>query len=154
MPAPSKGEQSKEYNMIDYVRRKCKARKLSSDDLQLVSLDLRILGTTAAGVFGSVETCDGGYRWTFVPAGVEHHSKGFEAKDTAEAELRWIQLRLYPEWARMEGRAAHLEFLVRQRQSEPQLISLLNTASLAAARGPLSAARWFVVLVCCHKRGF
>ena len=126
------------YKMIsNHVR--AKLNVLSVNDFGLIALQPLILGRQEAPkLFGTVEKCEGGWRWTFAPANVDQVSKPHVSKEVAEAELRWLQLDLYPAWADEDFRAEHLRRLLQRRQNEPQLISLLAKRSLAVAREPLA----------------
>ena len=126
------------YKMIsNHVR--AKLNVLSVNDFGLIALQPIILGRQEAPkLFGTVEKCEGGWRWTFAPANVDQFSQPFVSTEAAEAELRWLQLDLYPEWTKPDKRMEHLQHLVHRRHSEAQLIDLLNKPSLAAAREPIA----------------
>ena len=111
LPTKKNGER-KLVDSLHFIRRKHKEGKLKSPDYQLLALAPHILGPT---VYGAVETCEGGWRWTFVPAGVDMHGAVFSTEAAAADDLRLLQKALFPAWLVPDNRAAHLEQLLRLR---------------------------------------
>ena len=121
---PKAGTERAAYDQLYSLRGKSRARKLSAADYQLLARMPHILGPT---VFGAVEKCDGGWRWTFAPAGLQQHSELFESEAEASQDLAAIQQQLHPAWHDRTLRAAHLQRVVQWRA--------------AAAAAPSSGAR-------------
>ena len=111
LPTKKNGER-KLVDSLHFIRRKHKEGKLKSPDYQLLALAPHILGPT---VYGAVETCESGWRWTFVPAGVDMHGAVFLTEAAAADDLRLLQKALFPAWLIPDNRAAHLEQLLRLR---------------------------------------
>ena len=92
-----------------------------------------------AKVYGEVKECPNGrgWRWTFVPAGVEVSSDPFPSKSAAAQDLRPLQEALYPPWKDPDKRAAHLQHLLKCRSLRQQVAAAARRPALAFARGRL-----------------
>ena len=84
-------------DQLHYLRRVSRAFELGPSDYQLLAHLPHILGSE---VFGHTEACDGGWRWSFQPAGVDLQSAVFPSEKGAAEELAAIQKELYPAWGR------------------------------------------------------
>ena len=141
LPVKAKGEtHAKAFNQMHGVRLRCRGvgAVFSAAELELLALRTDILAADGVAYFGLVEEFDGGWRWTFAPAGVNRSSEPFPTKEAAEEELRWLQLDLYPTWTDKDARDEHLKGLIQRRRDEPRLVSLLSEPSMSAAREPLA----------------
>ncbi len=112
--------------MLAYLRRKHKRGELRAPDYQLLARLPRLLGPS---VYGAVEECAGGFRWTFAPAGVDVHGDVFPTKAAAAEDHRPLQQALYPGWEVPEQRAAHLQWLLSLRAQEQRRGTLAQRAT-------------------------
>ena len=129
---PHRCNDSAAYIQMKYLRRKHKYGELRAPDYHLLACLPRLLGPA---VYGAVEECAGGYRWTFAPAGVDVHGDVFPTKAAAAEDHRPLQQALYPGWEDPGQRAAHLQRLLSLR-AEPDVYH-----ALPAATGHARAAR-------------
>ena len=120
------------YRQLAYLRRKHKCGDLRAPDYQLLARLPRLLGPS---VYGAVEECAGGFRWTFAPAGVDVHGDVFPTTAAAAEDHLPLQQALYPGWEDPGERAAHLQRLISLR-AQPDICH-----ALPAATGHARAAR-------------
>ena len=114
------------YKQLWYLRQKHKCGELRAPDYQLLARLPRLLGPA---VYGAVEECAGGYRWTFAPAGVDVHGDVFPTKAAAAEDHLPLQQALYPGWEDPGQRAAHLQRLLSLRAQEQRRGTLAQRAT-------------------------
>ena len=73
-----------EVGFLQYIRKASRKRQLEQVDIKLLAHLPYILGSE---VFGHVEECGPGHRWTFAAAGVDVHSGAFVSEADAQDEL-------------------------------------------------------------------
>ncbi len=77
------------------------------------------------------------WRWSFAAAGVDAQSEAFRTQAAAVADLRELQLMLFPVWLQADQSAIHLESLLRSRAQRKRLDGLACRPALAFASGRL-----------------
>ena len=126
------------YFHLNWLRRKQAVAKLSAGDYELLARLPHILGRAAERIYGKVEQCDGGWRWTFVPVGLQVFGNVHESYVAAVEQLRQLQHALYPAWHDPAKRAAHLQYLLRSQPLKQELHDIVSRRRLAFARDRLS----------------
>lgn len=134
---PVAARERSSYDQMAYVRAMHKAGRLSGDDYALLARTPQVLG---AAVYGAVEGAGEHWSWSFVPAGVDVSSVRFESEMAARADLRELQLLLYPAWHLSDNpqRTAYLRQLIHAREQRRRLSTLIGKPTLAFARSGLS----------------
>ena len=94
---PARDANEPEYNRLQYLKVRSRKWLLLLSDFQLPAYSPHILG---AEVFGEVEACAEGWRWTFAPAGVAVQGTTFQHEEDARADLAGIQKELFSSMAR------------------------------------------------------
>ena len=125
------------YNHLDWLRRKHAGNKLSAEDYELLARLPHILGQSAECIYGKVEQCDGGWRWTFVPVGLQAVGNVHASYVAAVEHLRQLQHALYPAWHDPAKRATHLQHLLRSQSLQQELHGIVSRRRLAFARDRL-----------------
>ena len=128
---PKSSDDRTNYKHLSYLRAKHQRGELEAADYQLLARLPRILGPA---VYGAVEECADGYRWTFAPAGVEVRGDVFPTKAAAAEDHRPLQQALYPGWEDPGQRASHLQRLISFRAQQRRLGTLVQRPALASAR--------------------
>ncbi len=119
------------YKQLWYLRQKHKCGELRAADYHLLARLPRILGSA---VYGAVQGCAGGYRWTFAPAGVDVQGDVFPTKAAAAGDHLPLRQALYPGWEDPGQRAAHLQRLLSLRAQEQRVPGLAVTRRLRRLR--------------------
>jgi len=103
------------YDQLAYVRAEHDKSQLRDDDYALLARTPQVLGPT---VYGALEISEGGWHWTFVPAGVDVRSEPFATQAAAREDLRAVQILLFPGWLHADNdqRAARLRQLLHRRR--------------------------------------
>jgi len=133
LPNPGSFAHRSAYDQLAYVRAKHEKSQLRDDDYALLARTPQVLGPT---VYGALEIREGGWHWSFVPAGVDVRSEPFASEAAAREDLRELQILLFPWWLHADNkqRAARLRQLLQRRDQNRALSILTQEPVLTLAR--------------------
>ena len=111
----------------------------------MTQADIRLLAhmprTLGPKVFGAVEVCDHGWRWSFAPAAVAVHSGVFTSEKDAQAELALVQKQIHRAWPDPGNLASLLRQFLRRREDVERLATFADARLMAFAL-PLLGEAW------------
>jgi len=127
---PTRGSSQEQHNRLSYIRTLGRKKQLGQADIKLLAYMPRILGPA---VFGDVEVCDHGWRWSFALAGVDVHSGVFASEKDALAELALVQKQIHRAWPDPGHLASLLRQFLRRREDVERLATFADARLMSFA---------------------